>query len=147
MAAHVREQITAAVVTALTGLTTTGSRVYRARARPLQDTELPGLTVTGGAEAPSVESIGNGFTLERTLRVHVAAHVKTTSGYDTVLNLILKEVEVALAAANLSGGKYIVLAEVSEPEISEEGEKPVCRQDFVFEVPYYTQNGVPDVAF
>lgn len=146
MATHLREQITAAVVTALTGLTTTGARVYRARARALQDTELPGLIITGGSESPAISSMGNGQVLERTMRVMIAAHVKAVSSYDTTLNLILKEVEIALAAAALGGGKYATPADIAEPEISEDGEKPVARQVFTFEVLYYTQSGVPDVA-
>lgn len=146
MALHIREQITAAVAAAVTGLATTGARVYRARDRALQDADLPGLIVRGMGEAVDISSLGINRLLDRTMRVEIAAHVKASSGYDTTLNQVLKEIEVALVSANLSGGKYISPIEIGDPEISEEAEKPVARQIFVFEVPYFTQAGIPDVA-
>lgn len=39
--AHLREQIRDRVVTDLTGLTTTGSRVFRSRIYPLENNDLP----------------------------------------------------------------------------------------------------------
>lgn len=148
MALHIREQITLAVVAAVTGLVTTGPRVYRARDRALQDAELPGLVVTAMSETPEILTMGNATQriLSRTMNMSIAAHVKAVSGYDTTLNKILAELEVALSVANLSGGKYISPVEIPDPEISEEGEKPVARQDFVFEVFYNTRADTPDVA-
>ncbi|MEY2654030.1 MAG: hypothetical protein RLZZ524_1058, partial [Pseudomonadota bacterium] len=50
MANHLRQQIREAVAGAVTGLTTTGARVYQGRVYPLEDAQLPGLTVSSLAE-------------------------------------------------------------------------------------------------
>ena len=42
MAAHIRRQVREAIGTALTGLTTTGSRVFQSRAYPLETTDVAG---------------------------------------------------------------------------------------------------------
>lgn len=41
MANHVRQQIREAVATTLTGLSTTSTRVFQSRLRPLVDADLP----------------------------------------------------------------------------------------------------------
>ena len=149
MALHVREQIADAAVTALTGLTTTTTRVYRGRdteARPLQADEVPGLVIITGGEAPEIGSLGVSRIIERRMRLLVTAHVKAASGYDSTLNLILKECEVALAGATLGGAKSAHIAEVGDSEISEGSDKPVASQLFVFEFFYVTAHGAPDVA-
>ena len=149
MPLHVREQITAAVVTAVTGLATTGANVFRDRdtdAKPLQEAELPGLTVQDDGDPAEIVSRGTSRVLERTMRVTISAHVKSVSGYSSQLNQILKELEVAIAGASLGGAKFGTLASVEAREVSEGAENPSVRQAFVFEFPYYTAWGVPDVA-
>jgi hypothetical protein len=147
MASHVREQITVAVVSAVTGLTTTGSRVWRDRdteERPLQDDEAPGLTIEDDGEPAETISITGGM-LERRMALKIAGHVKAAS-YSTALNQILKEVEIALSATLLSGKTYAQLTEVSAREVSEAGDLPTVRQEFRFEFVYYTLPAAPDVA-
>lgn len=149
MASHVRDQIMAAAVTALTGLSTTGSRIWRDRdtsERPLQSNEVPGLIVEDDGEPAEVITIGNGGVMERTMTIRVRAHVKGTSGLSASLNQILKEVEVALDGAVLGGAKFVHLVEVGAREVSEASDQPVIRQSFDFACLYYTQRGVPDVA-
>lgn len=149
MALHVREQIMAAVVSALTGLTTTGARVYRDRdteERPLQSDEVPGLVIDDDGDPAEILTMGVDRILARTMRVRVVAHVKAASGYSASLNLILKEVEIALSSAALGGAKYAALAQIGEREKSESGDLPVVRQEFTFEMPYYTTHDAPDVA-
>ena len=149
MADHVKQQITAAFVSAVTGLSTTGSRVYQDRdteERPLNADELPGLTVDDGGAAHVIAAKGVARLLERVMRVRVQAHVKAGSTPGTTLNQILKEVEVAVAGASLAGAKYATLVEESEREVSEAAETRTVRQAFVFEVLYYTAHDAPDVA-
>jgi len=153
MADHVREQIAAAVLAAVTGLASTAARVWRDRdttERPLQSgatpTELPGLTVDDDGDPSEIVTLGVGRILERRMRVRISAHVKSASGYSSALNQILKELEVALAAASLGGAKSANLIEVGERETAEGGETPVVRQAFVFELLYYTTHSAPDVA-
>lgn len=149
MADHIREQITAAAVVALTGLTTTGARIYRDRdteERPLQSDELPGLVVTDDGDPAEVISIGVGRLLQREMRLEVAAHVKAASGYSTQLNQILKEVETALSSGSIGGAKSCNLLSVSGREVAEGGDQPALRQTFIFEFYYITAHNAPDVA-
>ncbi len=149
MTDHVREGITTAAKTAVTGLTTTGANVFRDRdtdERPLQSTELPGLTLEDDGEPSEIVSLGQGRLLERRMRMRIVAHVKAASGYSTTLNTILKEVETALAGASLGGAKYATLVEVAGREIDESGDLPTVRQAFSFECFYITAHNAPDVA-
>jgi hypothetical protein len=150
MADHLREQITVAAIAAVTGLTTTGTRVYRDRdtdERPLQADEVPGLVVTDDGDPSEIVTLGVGRLLERTMTLSIAAHVKAASGYSSLLNQILKEIEVALAGASLGGAKWAKLAQVAAREASEAGETPAVRQVFAFEFFYVTAHNAPDVAF
>lgn len=147
---HVREAIAQAVLTAITGLTTTGANVFRDRdtdENPLHATEIPALTVTDDGEPAEVVSLGVSRLLERRMRITVAAHVKATSGYSTLLNTILSELETALGATgSLGGAKQVDLVEVRQREISDVADKPTVRQDFTFECFYITAHNAPDVA-
>jgi hypothetical protein len=147
---HVREAITQAVVTAITSLTTTGANVFRDRdtdERPLQDAELPALTVTDDGEPAETISIGISRLLDRRMRITIAAHVKSASGYSTTLNTILSELETALGnTASLGGAKSAELVDIAQREVSEGSEKPMVRQAFVFEFFYITAHNAPDVA-
>lgn len=94
MADHVRKQLREAVATALTGLTTTGARVFQTRAYPVRSTELPCLLVyTDGeqAEEDTQDEIDR-----RTIAVRVEALAKAAADLDDTLDLIAKEVETAL---------------------------------------------------
>ena len=148
---HVREAITQAALTAVTGLSTTGANVFRDRdtdENPLHGSELPGLVVTDDGEPSETVTLGVGRLLERNMRITFTAHVKASSGYSTTLNTILAEIEAALgAAASLGGAKWANLVEVGRRELSEGGDKPAVRQAFVFEFFYITAHNAPDVAF
>jgi hypothetical protein len=138
-----------AAIAAITGLTTTGARVFRDRdtdERPLESTELPGLVATDDGDPSEIVSLGIGRLLERRMRIAIVAHVKAASGYSTQLNQILKEIEVALSSAALGGAKWAALVDVSTREISEAGDTPALRQTFTYEFFYITSHAVPDVA-
>ena len=148
MADHVRKQIRAAAVTALTGLATTGARVFASRVYPLQDADLPGLLVSNSEEAIESASLGGANRyLQRTLTLEVKACVKQVSGYEDLVDQIAKEVETALANNNTLGAlcKYIVPRGI-ETELAGEAEKPVAVATLRFEVLYYTALNAPDVS-
>lgn len=152
MADHVREQITAAAKTALTGLTTTAARVFRDRdteTNPLQPgaspTEVPGLTIDDDGDPSELVTIDAQAILERRMRLRVTAHVKAGSGYSSLLNQILKEVEIAIAGATLPGANDPRLVEVAAREVAEGAEQPTVSQAFIFEIVYFTAAGAPDI--
>jgi hypothetical protein len=96
--AHVRKQIRDAVVTALTGLTTTGSNVFATRVYPLASAKLPGLCIYTAAEDAELEIMGSNRTLMRSLDVIVEAYAQGTTTVDNSLDQIALEIEEALAA-------------------------------------------------
>lgn len=146
MANHIRKQIRAAAVTALTGLTTTGSRVFDSRVYPMQDAQLPGLRIDTADEEIGIGSMGVSRLNERTLQLVVQACVKENTTYNDTLDTIIKEVEIALAAnQGLGGAKYAQLKSINIAN-GGEGEKPVAVATMTFEVFYITALGAPDVA-
>lgn len=124
---HVRKQVRDAVVTLVTGLATTGTRVYTGRVYPLDSgqSELPALFVnTPGEEAEASLELGRAFQT-RTLAIEIEAKVKGGTYVDT-LDQIADEVETALGASITIGGKVVDLDYVGmEFDSSGETDKPV----------------------
>src|SRR5690606_5824446 len=81
---HARKQLRDEVVSLLTGLTSTGSRVFadRLQSRPLAIDELPALMVSTGAEAIEVGTIHVNGLVNRELDLDVAAVIRAASGLD-----------------------------------------------------------------
>ena len=146
MANHLRRQIRDAFVTALTGLATTGTKVYAGRVYAMQDANLPGLRIYTNDEENEIASLGVSRTLQRRLQVVVEACFKDATSLDNTGDQILKEVETALGpGVALGGAKHAHLAGV-EIERDGEGEKPAAVLRMTFECLYYTAHGTPDVA-
>lgn len=146
MADHVREQIRSRIVTNVTGLGTTGSRVFESRIYPLESSELPGLLVYTISEESEPIRIGTNRLLERVLNVVVQAYCESNSDFDGTIDEICKEVEVALASDRTVNGlaKDLFIAS-TEITYSSEGAKPVGYATMVFTVDYYTDAQSPDV--
>ncbi len=102
--AHVRKSIRDNVVTTLTGLTTTGSNIYRTRVYPLAEDKLPGLAIYTRDESTAYDTMGKPRTQIRRLAVLVEIYVKGTSNYDDTLDTICVEIEEALYSDLTRGG-------------------------------------------
>jgi hypothetical protein len=137
------EQIMDAVVTTLTGLTTTGSNVVRAQVYDSSSVELPGLAIFMGADIVE-EMISNSF-YDWVLEVVVESRVKTTSQVDELLNTIRGEVHAALFADYTLGLPTIVIdldaISASEPTLSPDGAQPIAIQRLNYVVKYRTARG------
>lgn len=124
---HRAESIIDTVKTRVTGLTTTGSNVFRGRVYPAQASELPGLWLYLGPDEPQADYSQD--LIDSLLTVHIEAAVKSpTAQIDTELNKIREEVTIALQADYTQGLAYVIdtlEGEVAEPELSGEGEQPV----------------------
>lgn len=142
---HVRQQIREAAASAITGLTTTGTRVYQSRVRPLSDASLPCLMVTTNDETVEVLTVHGPAQLDRRLTLTVDAIAKATSNLDDTLDTMIAEVETVLGNTTLSGKvKSLVLQSVG---ISiEQGEKPAGRASMQFEANYMTVANAPSTA-
>lgn len=137
--AHVRKQIRDRIATLVTGLSTTGSSVYKMRRYALDDEKLPALCVYTMDESSNLVTVGT-RTLRRVINVAVQAFVKgsSTTVSDT-LDTICVEVEEAIAADfNLNGlAKSCILAS-TEIDINVEGEQSIASAAMVYSVEYIT---------
>lgn len=147
---HVRKQIRDAIVTALTGLSTTGSRVYAGRSLPLYTgggsipSELPALCIyTREEQANYADGILTNAPL-RELTVRVEGYV---DGTDDDLDTIAEEVETAFFTDYTFGG-LTVGAELGEQSINvdREGDDQYGVIVMTFNVMYRTAEGVPGTA-
>jgi len=146
--AHLRNQIRDAVVSRLTGLSTTGSNVFRSRIYPLENNKLPGLCIFTKSEATTFDTLTRPRSISRVLEIGVEAYVKAISNYDNTLDTIAVEVEEAIALdvtfSNLAKDTQVTSFDA---DFSGDGEQPVAIGRFTIEVNYRTlENDVETAA-
>lgn len=148
MANHLRRQIREAVGAAVTGLSTTGSRVFQSRVYPLEDADLPALLVFALGDAAQAMSFPVPRVMERRLRLQVVAIAKALSDLDDTLDGICKEVETALAmpCAALAGLCKSITLVSTDIEMQGISERPVGQAAMTYEVYYLNAENAPDVA-
>lgn len=132
---HVRQQIREACAALVTGLATTGNRVFQSRMLP-QDS-LPCLLVSTNDESVEGGDIGN--LNERRLQLVIRGFAKGNANLDDTLDTIAAEVETAMAP------KGYALRSV-EVDFDDSLEKPVGSIALKFEVLYFTRAGSPGVS-
>ena len=141
---HARKTIREQVGTTLTGLTTTGSNVFQSRVYPLQDSNLPALLIYTKEETSEAIVMGNNRVLERELTLAVEAYVKTNSNSDDTIDLISKEIEVAIGTdTTLNNRAKDVFLVSTDINYIGEGENPVAVATFNFLVSYCTDENDP----
>lgn len=133
---HVRRQIREAVAAAVTGLATTGSRVFQSRVYPLRDADLPCLLVSTGDEEISPATIGN--ILQRDIDLHVRGVAKAGTDLDDTLDQIALEVETAIA----NGYPEARLHKV-ETDMEDTLEKPAGVLALTYRLTVFTAAGNP----
>lgn len=148
MANHLRRQIREAAAAALTGLATTGARVFVMRDYPLQDAELPGLLVFVEDESAARVTFPRPSIFERHMQLVVVGYAKSISTLDETLDAIAKEVEVAIAADPTFGGK----AKETTLQRTELGSEKGAEQTpgfvrLTFDCLYFAREDAPDVAY
>jgi len=145
--AHVRQQILDNVGTTLTGLTTTGARVYPSRVDQLGSSEVPGLLIYDTEEIVD----GDQSTLQaqfRSAAIVVEGTVEGATGdaISDTLNLIASEVETAIFVDVTRGGKAVSTFYESTSKTYDstaDNVVGVIRLEFI--VNYMTDTGAPDV--
>lgn len=150
MANHLRRQIREAVATAISGLATTGARVFPSRVYPLEtEGDLPGLLVFTLAEASSRSTLPAPGLMQRTVRLQVVAVAEATADLDAALDQICKEVEIALAmpCAALAGIAKTITLTSTDVELRGTSSRPVGQAAMTYEVVYMAAENAPDVAF
>ena len=145
MANHIRQQIREKFGTTLTGLTTTGNRVYESRVYPLET--VPALIIYTKEESSEPIVIGTDRVMSRELSVIVEGYAKATSNFDDTIDTISKEVEEAIAAdRTLDGLAKDCYLQSTEIEFNGEGEKPLGYVSLTFLTNYYVKETNPDIA-
>jgi hypothetical protein len=139
---HARRQIREAVATALTGLTTTSTRVYQSRMLPAGTDRLPCLLITADGE-----EIDNSVQTHqaRQITITVRGYAKAVADVDDTLDAIAEEVETAAQAAGTLSGKVpggLSLRRI-ETEFDDTLEKPAGVIELQFLAGYFTNAGVP----
>lgn len=147
---HVRQQIRSAIITQVTGLTTTSLNVFEHRVYPLAEDDLPAIVVSTTSEGSSMATIGGMGTvasLQRNLAISVEGYVKATSDVAQTLDTIAEEIEVALGDDETLGG-LVESIELSGTtiEITAEGDQPVGVVKMDYDVVYRTTTGNPSTA-
>lgn len=107
MTVHIHNQVRSALVTALTGLTTTGSSVFVNWVYALKPADLPALRVRLVREEVQ-PGLANGF-YRRELLVQIEAVAKAASGLADSLEQIGLEVETALRTGITVGAVVVPL--------------------------------------
>lgn len=130
---HARQTIREAAATLLTGLSSTGSRVFQSRMVP--QTTLPCLLVTTNDEEITPGTIAN--LIERNLDL-VVVGISKASAADDALDTIAAEVETAMA-----GFAYRNELQRIEVDFDEALEKPAGRIALTYRINYITAAGSP----
>lgn len=141
---HARTQIRNAAKTALTGLTTSGSRVFANRLYALADTELPGLRLSLDAETVQPETVDASPILARQIELVVECCAKANSALDDTCDAMQLEVEKALAAGLTISGKQLTVVLASSSFDDTLGLMPVAVLKLVFLVSFFTRANAPD---
>ena len=122
---HIRTELRDAVATTITGLASTGSRVYKTRIYPLEEAKLPCLAVYVKSEQIEQSTIGN-QKKKRSIEIVIDCAALANANLDSTLDTICGNVETAMALnKNLNGLALEVLLERTEIDIDGSGEKPV----------------------
>ena len=144
---HVRQQLRERAATTLTGLSTTGSKVYQSRVYPLGAANLPGLLIYTKSEDSEAVTMSGARTLLRNLSLVIEGYVKAVSNYDDTVDTIAKEVETAMGNdVTLNGLAKNSYLESTEIEYDGEGEKPVAVVSLTYTVEYMTIENAPQTA-
>lgn len=134
---HIRKQIRDALVTAVTGLTTTGSRVYRSRVYPLESGKLPGLCVYTKSEEVTNATLTRPRTQTRQLEASVEAYLMANTNFDDTLDTIAVEIEEAIYS-NAALNALVKQINITgfEADYSGDGEKVVGVGNFNVQIIY-----------
>lgn len=150
MADHLRDQIIAAVVTACTGLTTTGSNVFPDEDDPIERGVLPCLTIKQGTESGAPITMSYPRTVRAVFDIDIAAYASRTHAQADVrklTNTICKEVSAALYAARpLAGVAQIADLSQTDPDLSGDAQKPTAIAAMRLQLVYFFKENAPDVA-
>jgi hypothetical protein len=151
--AHARKQIRTAVASLVSGLSTTGSRVYPSRVYSLAEEDLPSLSVftvdAGNDEVVtriSMGSPGSPPRFHRSCPLIIEGHALLGENVDDMLDQIALEVEVAMSAPLTIGSRTLpAQLQSTSKELIGDAEDQIGIVRLLYTVPYVTAENTPDV--
>jgi hypothetical protein len=143
--AHIRKQVRDAVVAEVTGLATTGARVYTEQVAPLDPSQLPALLVSTPAEDAEQSEKFGGVLVRREITVDIAIKVKTGTPVAT-LDAIAEQVETALGTTLTVAGAPVDVDYVGmQSDLSDDADRAIGSMVLRFTVTVWTEPGAPGV--
>jgi len=151
---HVAKQVLDAVVTACTGLTTTGSNVFRSRVHTMTESQLPALLIYAQEDVMeddmvAMQTDGN-KGLHYVISISIDAIEKDASETTAENNLfeIRKEVQTAMEADLTLGGKAedLWLTEANIEDRTGSGDSPILSCNMLWQVRYRIKQGSPQTV-
>lgn len=147
MPTHVRQQIREAIRSAVLGLPSTASRVYRGRARPLGKDHGACLLIYASEESSDREMVGQNPLLARSVLVAIEGRVSgsASDAVEDALDQIAAEVEPAMAAAapRLGGLASDMMLVGTRVIVQGAGEKHEGEIRLLYRVSYRTRAATP----
>jgi len=144
---HVRKQIRDAVATALTGLTTTGTNVFKGRYFSMQTPKLPALLVYTTNEDAELSIMGSSRGSDRVLTLVVEGYAISKTIVEDTLDQIAVEVEEAMASDyTLSGLTRDVRYTGFELDANADPEQTVAVIRLIFDIKYRVAAGDVETA-
>lgn len=147
---HIRQNVREAAAAAVTGLATTGTRVFKSRTLPLRQGDFPCLAVYARADVPdySRASMGARSLVPRVIELHVQGFVKELDDetIEETLDDIAEEVEGALFDAFPFGGAQGLEVGEQSLQVDTQGDESLGIIDMVFNVLYRAAEGTPGTA-
>jgi hypothetical protein len=144
--AHLRQSIRERVAADVTSLVTTGANVFQSRIFPVEESKLPCLLVYTTSEDSEPTEMASPRPMTRILNVVVQGVVSAAQPDDT-LDLISKEVEVALAGDvslnSLANNSYLSSTEI---EFNADGASPIGTVILNYVVEYRNLDNNPETA-
>lgn len=143
---HIRRQIREAAEARLTGLATTGMRVFK-HYYALGDGDYPGLRVTTWNETSERYGDAECGGLVRTIELYVEAWAAGDDELEDLLDTMAEEVEIAVDADDTFGGLATdTILQSTEKAINSDGDQRVGRLLMTYAVRAQTGTGDPATA-
>lgn len=142
---HARQSIRDQVVATLTGLTTTGARVYTSRVYNTRQEDLPCLLVyTLEDEVSESVTIGYPRIVDRDMLLAVEVRVQAVADFDDLVDTICEEVETALAAdVTVGGNARDLMHNSTQISFTADGSRPFGSALMSFNIRYRIRETAP----
>jgi hypothetical protein len=141
---HVHKLLRDAIKTQLTGLASTGARVYANRLYELDDASLPALRLYLDQETVETDTISRPTSQSRSIQIVVECCAKLNSALDDACDQMQLEVENALYAGFTAGSRTHYPNLTGSAYDDAIGLTPVAVKRLAFSLDYFTLANAPD---